>query len=273
MLVLLDERTWTSGEDTAQLVEHIHSAMRSGVHMICVHEFPSVVGPPRHECEFDKMFHDDWTPAHLTQRPTNLYNEAALTLKGVEWRKPGLVAFAFKLAANAGERQPIEFDVPEAYHPKVGPNPWRAEHGYDAANVSGARASLGPAPMLPPPPTSTDHDPSTSGSMPEKNQLPPGSDEPSRAPKDRTRVWMAEDQERDGARSTSLLDRPSTFFLTLLSAPSRAASTLKRGSSRRETQSRSTALFRAHDEDAGMPSVSDPAAQPNELPSASPTSV
>jgi hypothetical protein len=55
MLVLLDERTWTSFEDTAQLVEHIHSAMRAAVHIICVHEFPSVVGPPRHECGFDKM--------------------------------------------------------------------------------------------------------------------------------------------------------------------------------------------------------------------------
>ena len=52
MLVLLDAHTWTSGEETAKLVEHIHTAMRTGVHIICVHEFPSVVGPPRDECDF-----------------------------------------------------------------------------------------------------------------------------------------------------------------------------------------------------------------------------
>ena len=55
MLVLLDTRTWTSGEDTAHFVEHIHDAMRAGVHLNCVHEFPAVVGPPRHECEFSLM--------------------------------------------------------------------------------------------------------------------------------------------------------------------------------------------------------------------------
>ena len=55
MLVLLDTRTFTSGEDTAMLVEHIHQAMRIGVHLNCVHEFPAVVGPPRHECEFGLM--------------------------------------------------------------------------------------------------------------------------------------------------------------------------------------------------------------------------
>ena len=47
VLVVLDERTWTSGEDTAKLVDHIHIAMRLGVHVNCVHERPAVVGPPR----------------------------------------------------------------------------------------------------------------------------------------------------------------------------------------------------------------------------------
>ena len=99
MLVLLDERTWTSGEDTARLVEHIHKAMELGVHLICAHEFPSVVGPPRHQCEFARMFDDDWTPKHLMKGlGFNIYKEIALALKGVEWRKPGLVAFAGKLS-------------------------------------------------------------------------------------------------------------------------------------------------------------------------------
>ena len=81
MLALLDDRTWTSGDDTAKFVEHIHQAMSVGVHLNCIHEFPAVVGPPRHECEFALMFGDDWTPAHLTGGKTNLYKEIALALK------------------------------------------------------------------------------------------------------------------------------------------------------------------------------------------------
>ena len=66
------------------------------------------------------MFGDDWTPAHLTGGPTNLYKEIALALKGVEWRKPGLVAFASKLVASAAEHQPIDFKVPDTYEPASG---------------------------------------------------------------------------------------------------------------------------------------------------------
>jgi len=117
MLVLLDDRTWTSNAATAALVEHIHEAMRVGVHVSCVHEFPAVVGPPRHECEFGLMFSDEWTPPHLTSGSTNLYKEIALALKGNEWRKPGLVALASKLASSAGPHMPIEFTVPDSYAP------------------------------------------------------------------------------------------------------------------------------------------------------------
>ena len=116
-LVLLDRRTWTSGDDTAKLVEHIHDAMRLGVHLCCVHEFPSVVGPARHACEFGLMFGDDWTPDHLKGGKMNMYKEIALALKGVEWRKPGLVAFASKLAASAGPHSPIHFEVPDTNEP------------------------------------------------------------------------------------------------------------------------------------------------------------
>jgi len=113
MLVLLDTRTWTSGEATAKFVEHIHSALRTGVHLNCVHEYPAVVGPPRHECEFAKLFDDDWTPAHLTGGKTNLYKEIALALKGVEWRQPGLVALASKLVASVAKHKPVIFAVPD----------------------------------------------------------------------------------------------------------------------------------------------------------------
>ena len=73
MLCLLDSRTFPSGEDTAKVVKHMHEAMRLGVHLNCIHEFPAVVDPPRHECEFGLFFGDDWTPAHLTGGKTNLY--------------------------------------------------------------------------------------------------------------------------------------------------------------------------------------------------------
>jgi hypothetical protein len=55
VLVLLDERTWTSGVDTANFIEHVHTAMRNGVNICCVHELPAVVGPSRHACDFTLM--------------------------------------------------------------------------------------------------------------------------------------------------------------------------------------------------------------------------
>jgi len=124
MLVLLDERTWTSGADTAKFVEHLHRAMRIGVDISCVHQLPAVVGPPRHACDFSLMFNDDWTPAHLTRGPANLYKEMDLALKGEEWRQPGLVALAARLATSAGEHKPIKVTVPKLYEPKTGLNPW-----------------------------------------------------------------------------------------------------------------------------------------------------
>jgi len=100
MLVLLDDRTWTSGETTDAFVKEIESGMAAGVHMLCVHEFPSVVGKARHACDFAKNFRSDWTPEHLQGGDTNLYKEIALALKGAEWREPGLVALASKIAAS-----------------------------------------------------------------------------------------------------------------------------------------------------------------------------
>ena len=146
MLVVLDARTWTSGEDTAKLVDDIHAAMSLGVHILCIHEFPSVVGPPRYECEFGLMFGDDWTPAHLTGGPTNLYKEIALALKGVEWRKPGLVAIASKLAGSAGKHEPIDVTVPSSYEPAIGPNKWLTQ----AAELPQTQLGLQLAPALPP---------------------------------------------------------------------------------------------------------------------------
>ena len=104
MLVLLDKRTWTSGENTFRLGEHIEAAVRLGLPICCAHEFPSLVGSPRHALEFGLVF--DATPPHLSGRdgPVNLYREIAVALLGDEWRKPGLVALAAKLVAPAPRR-------------------------------------------------------------------------------------------------------------------------------------------------------------------------
>ena len=45
------------------------------------------------------------------------YKEIALALKGVEWRTPGLVALASKIATSAAEHTPIAFEVPQTYEP------------------------------------------------------------------------------------------------------------------------------------------------------------
>jgi hypothetical protein len=144
MLVLLDERTWTSGATTDGLVDDIHVAMAKGVHILCVHEFPSVVGPARHECEFALMFNDDWTPPHMVSGPTNLYKEIALALKGAEWRKPGLVALAAKLSAGGSLHKPIKFNPPrkELRPPAVVPPTRRASKQLEMAADAKALEAL-----------------------------------------------------------------------------------------------------------------------------------
>ena len=111
MLVLLDARTWTSGKDTFHLGEHIEAALRSGVHLCCVHEFPSLLGSPRHASAF--LLIKDATPPHLCGEdgPANLYNEIAIALLSDEWRKPGLVALATKLASSPADRRPQACDA------------------------------------------------------------------------------------------------------------------------------------------------------------------
>jgi len=107
MLVLLDDRTWTNEGRKAGFVLDIRRAMTCGVHILCVHEFPSLVGDDRHACNFDLMFKDDWTPPHLQKGPCNLYRQIAISLKASEWRTPGLVALASTLASGGGEHSPI----------------------------------------------------------------------------------------------------------------------------------------------------------------------
>jgi hypothetical protein len=100
------------------------------------------------------QFQDDWTPAHLTGGPINLYKEIALALKGVEWRQPGLVAFASKVSTSACEHTEITVEVPDSYEPKTGPNPWaetRAETADATATLDRAAGDAAEAVPLPAP--------------------------------------------------------------------------------------------------------------------------
>jgi hypothetical protein len=75
------------------------------------------------------QYNDDWTPAHLTGGPTNLYKEMDLALKGEEWREPGLVGLAAKLATSAQEHVPITVRVPSSYVASTAANPWAGGKG------------------------------------------------------------------------------------------------------------------------------------------------
>jgi hypothetical protein len=72
-----------------------------------------------------------------------LYKEIALALKGVEWRQPGLVAFASKLVASAAEHAKIVVEVPDSYAPKTGVNPWAARGGQAAAQLIAEACEIG----------------------------------------------------------------------------------------------------------------------------------
>jgi len=86
------------------------------------------------------MLNDDWTPAHLTGGPMNLYKEMDVALKGEEWRQPGFVALAAKLATSAGEHRPITVRVPKSYEPKAFANPWPAACGAACTGLTRSQA-------------------------------------------------------------------------------------------------------------------------------------
>eukprot|EP00966_Prymnesium_polylepis_P240557 5563217-Prymnesium_polylepis.2 len=56
------------------------------------------MGSARHALEFKQIIH--LTPDDLQQRPTNIYSQIAIALKGGELRKPGLANLAARLAVR-----------------------------------------------------------------------------------------------------------------------------------------------------------------------------
>jgi len=117
-LLYLTSATWTSGEASAQFALEVCEAHRLGVHLLPVHEFPSMIddadASQRGACAFNDFWNDDWTPKHLLKGDANVYRQIAIALKSDEWRKAGLVTVLDKMHGFDGERQVIQVDATTA---------------------------------------------------------------------------------------------------------------------------------------------------------------
>jgi len=90
MLLYLNGKTWTSGEATDGLAEHVEAALAKGVHVLCAHEMPGHEQHGRHASEFEAFFHE--TPAGLLK--AGVYKEIAVPFKGGQWRAVSRVLLA-----------------------------------------------------------------------------------------------------------------------------------------------------------------------------------
>jgi hypothetical protein len=143
------------------------------------------------------QFNDDWTPVHLTGGRANLYQEMDLALKGEEWRQPGLVALATKLATSAGAHTPFTVRVPTSYEPKTGANPWASAGPQPARSQvlpASADAQANVPHSRPPPVPSADEVASTSTGLPVQRtpvDIHPNSAKPLPVP------WPSQERRRD----------------------------------------------------------------------------
>ena len=101
MLLYLTDATWTSGEASAKLVQEIETAQRLGIHLLTVHEFPSILDDSssanRGACDFNDFWTEGWTPKHLLTGGTHVYKEIAIALKPGAWRAAGLATIVIKM--------------------------------------------------------------------------------------------------------------------------------------------------------------------------------
>ena len=110
MLLYLTSATWTSGTTSTQYAEEVVAAVKAGVTLLPVHEFPSALeaNEVRRACDFDAFWRDGWTPKHLLVSEFNIYRQIAIALKAGAWRRPGLMQVALKLAEGGLPRQPVK---------------------------------------------------------------------------------------------------------------------------------------------------------------------
>ena len=107
MLLYLTNATWTSGEVSAAFVKEIEAAQKLGIHLLAVHEFPSILDdssvPNRGACHFNDFWKEGWTPKHLLSRDAHVYKEIAIALKPGAWRVAGLATVIIKMCEGSGE--------------------------------------------------------------------------------------------------------------------------------------------------------------------------
>lgn len=145
MLLYLTRATWTSGEASEALAGEVGEAQLQGVHLLLVHEFPSVMDATneRGACAFNDMWNDGWTPKHLLTGEANIYKQIANPLKPGRWRKAGLAMVALKLAEGGGEREQRHIDEPGRQLPADISEQSLRPHGRASNTVTrGSRFSL-----------------------------------------------------------------------------------------------------------------------------------
>jgi len=120
MLVYLTKLTWASGSLSAAFAADVRRAMDLGVHLLLVHEMPTIgeeTDKVRHGVAFEAFFGTEGgagetgdasgaggtTPADLLER--GIYHEIAIPFKGGEWRGASLELLHNALVDGDHERR------------------------------------------------------------------------------------------------------------------------------------------------------------------------
>ena len=112
MLVYLTSATWTRGATSVAFAIEVCEALRKGVHLMPVHEFPSAVDTDgqRCACAFNEFWNEGWTPKQLLVGDANLYKEIVPALMPGEWRKAGLAKVMDIIGEGGGHRLCVDVD-------------------------------------------------------------------------------------------------------------------------------------------------------------------
>ena len=105
MLLLLDQRTWSSGRSSTRLAVEVARALIAGLPLILVHEMPGLGQDARHACTFDTFFNEAQTPVVLIR--SGIYGQVAVPFKGGAWRETSIVMLVQKLCRPAPAGRPL----------------------------------------------------------------------------------------------------------------------------------------------------------------------
>jgi len=99
LCMLLDARTWTSGEQTERFANEVHISLRANQNFLLCHEEPGHDGAARHAVPFDAFFVNDRgaTPRKLVN--AGIYHKIALPMQGGGLRSTSLAIVAQVMCA------------------------------------------------------------------------------------------------------------------------------------------------------------------------------